>query len=95
VLRSAQDLRLALTKESASPRRASTHANAQRKSCSYAVTRGTLSFTGQDGTNSVLFMGRVSHTEKLNPGYYTLVITATNTAGQKSAPQKLSFTIVR
>jgi hypothetical protein len=74
---------------------AGTHANAQRKSCSYAVTRGTLSFTGQDGTNSVLFMGRVSHTEKLQPGRYTLVITATNTAGQKSAPQKLSFTIVR
>jgi hypothetical protein len=74
---------------------AGTHANAQRKSCSYAVTRGTLSFTGQDGTNSVLFMGRVSHTEKLKPGRYTLVITATNTAGQKSAPQKLSFTVVR
>jgi hypothetical protein len=74
---------------------ARTHANAQRKSCSYAVTRGTLSFTGQDGTNSVLFMGRVSHTEKLKPGRYTLVITATNTAGQKSAPQKLSFTIVK
>jgi hypothetical protein len=74
---------------------ARTQANAQRKSCSYAVTRGTLSFTGQDGTNSVLFMGRVSHTEKLKPGRYALVITATNTAGQKSAPQKLSFTIVR
>jgi hypothetical protein len=44
---------------------AGTHASAQRKSCSYAVTRGTLSFTGQDGTNSVLFMGRVSHAEKL------------------------------
>ncbi len=74
---------------------ARTHANARRKGCSYAVTLGTLSFTGQDGTNSVLFMGRVSHTEKLKPGRYTLVITATNTAGQKSAPQKLSFTIVR
>jgi hypothetical protein len=74
---------------------AGTHANAQRKSCSYAVTRGTLSFTGQDGTNSVLFMGRVSHTEKLQPGRYTLVIMATNAAGQKSAPQKLSFTVVR
>jgi hypothetical protein len=74
---------------------ARTHANVQRKGCSYDVTRGTLSFTGQDGTNSVLFMGRVSHTKKLKPGRYTLVITATNTAGQKSAPQKLSFTIVR
>jgi hypothetical protein len=74
---------------------ARTHANAQRKGCSYAVTRGTLSFTGHDGTNSVRFTGRVSYTEKLKPGRYTLVITATNTAGQKSAPQKLSFTIVK
>jgi hypothetical protein len=73
---------------------ARTHANAQRKSCSYAVTRGTLSFTGHEGTDSVLFTGRVSRTEKLKPGRYTLVITATNTAGQQSAPQKLSFTIV-
>jgi hypothetical protein len=74
---------------------ARTHANAQRESCSYAVTRGTLSFTGHDGTNSVRFTGRVSHTEKLKPGRYTLVITATNTAGQESAPQKLSFTILK
>jgi hypothetical protein len=74
---------------------ARTHASAQRKSCSYAVTRGTLTFTGHDGTNSVLFAGRLSHTEKLKPGRYTLVITATNTAGQKSAPQTLSFTIVK
>ena len=59
------------------------------------MTPGTLSFPGHDGTNSVLFMGRVSRTEKLKPGRYTLVITATNTAGQKSAPRKLGFTIVR
>jgi hypothetical protein len=74
---------------------ARTRANAQHKSCSHVVTRGTLSFTGHEGTNSVLFTGRVSHTEKLKPGRYTLVITAINTAGQKSAPQKLSFTIVK
>jgi hypothetical protein len=68
--------------------------------CKRTVTAGTLSFTGHSGMNRVVFQGRISRANKLKPGRYTLVITATNTAGQTSAgqtsaPQKLSFTIVK
>jgi hypothetical protein len=74
---------------------AKTRKNATRKACKRTVTAGTLSFTGHSGTNRVVFQGRISRSNKLKPGRYTLVITATNAAGQTSAPQKLSFTIVK
>jgi hypothetical protein len=56
---------------------------------------GTLTFPGHSGTNKVAFQGRISPREKLKPGRYTLSITATNTAGMRSAPRSLSFTIVK
>jgi hypothetical protein len=59
------------------------------------VTRGTLSFTGHSGTNDVVFAGRISRTNKLKPGRYEIIITATSSAGQRSAPVSLSFTIVK
>jgi hypothetical protein len=59
------------------------------------VTAGRLTFTGHSGTNRVAFQGRVSRAKKLKPGHYTLVITATNSAGGRSAPRSLTFTIVR
>jgi hypothetical protein len=74
---------------------AATHENMQRKSCSYTVTRGTLSFTGHSGTNNVVFAGRISRTDELKPGRYELIITTTNSTGQRSAPVSLSFTILR
>ena len=63
--------------------------------CRRTVTAGTLTFTGHGGTDEVAFQGRVSPVKKLAPGRYTLVITATNSAGVRSAPQSLSFTIVK
>jgi hypothetical protein len=59
------------------------------------VTAGTLTFAGHSGTNKVVFQGSISRSKKLNPGRYTLVIVAMNSAGQRSAPRKLSFTIVK
>jgi hypothetical protein len=56
---------------------------------------GTLTFPGHSGTDKVAFQGRISPKEKLKPGRYTLSITATNTAGMRSAPKALSFTIVK
>ncbi len=56
---------------------------------------GTLTFPGHSGTNRVAFQGRISPKEKLKPGRYTLSITATNSAGVRSAPKSLSFTIVK
>ena len=74
---------------------AQTKNNRRKPACERTVTRGTLYFTGHIGTNKVAFQGRISRAQKLKPGRYTLVITAMNAAGQKSPPQKLSFTIVR
>jgi hypothetical protein len=59
------------------------------------VTAGRLTFTAHGGTNRVAFQGRISPVKKLKPGRYTLAITATNSAGARSAPRSLSFTIVK
>jgi PKD domain-containing protein len=55
----------------------------------------TLSFAAHTGANSVRFKGRLSRRLKLGPGRYTLTVTATNAAGRRSQPRKLSFTILR
>lgn len=72
-----------------------TKANRHSHACKRTVTRGKLAFTGHPGTNKVSFQGRISRSKKLQPGTYTLIITATNAAGQRSSPKQLSFTIVR
>jgi len=74
---------------------AQTKTNRRKHACKQTVTRGTLSFTGHAGTNRVSFQGRISHSLELRPGTYTLIITATNAAGQRSAPKQLTFTIVK
>jgi hypothetical protein len=74
---------------------AKTRKNSKRKACKRTATAGLMSFPGHAGTNKVVFQGRVSAAKKLKPGRYTLVITASNSAGQQSAPQQLSFTIVK
>jgi len=53
-----------------------------------------LSFIGHSGTNHVVFLGRISRSNKLKPGHYTLLITAENSAGH-SSPHQLRFTIVK
>jgi hypothetical protein len=58
------------------------------------VTQG-ISFTVHGGANNVVFQGRVSGSRKLKPGSHTLVITATNSAGQRSQSVSLGFTIVK
>ncbi len=68
--------------------------NRHKASCKRAVTRGTLSFTAQPGRDKVSFQGRISASKELAPGRYTLVITATASAGERSQPKSLSFTIV-
>jgi 6-phosphogluconolactonase len=70
-----------------------THKNVKQNSCDNTVTRGTLSFTGHSGINRVVFAGRLSRADKLKPGRYKLIITATT--GQRSAPVSLIFTIVK
>jgi hypothetical protein len=72
----------------------SQHGTQKRKSCYRMVTKGALSFTGHIGTNSVVFAGRISPRDKLNPGTYELTITATNAVDQRSAPVRLRFAII-
>ncbi|HUH80502.1 MAG TPA: fibronectin type III domain-containing protein [Solirubrobacteraceae bacterium] len=74
---------------------AQTRKNHSKHACKRTVTRGTLSFTGHAGKNKVSFQGRISHASRLKPGSYTLVITATNVAGQHSATTRLSFAVVQ
>ena len=74
---------------------AKTHGNRKQRTCTRTVTAGMLPFTGHSGTNKVSFQGRISRYKKLEAGRYILVVAATNTAGQKSTPRKLSFTIVK
>jgi streptogramin lyase len=69
--------------------------SSRHKICRRPVSAGTLSLGGHSGFNKVLFQGRISRSRSLEPGRYTLVITATNSAGQTSAPRHLGFTIVR
>jgi DNA-binding beta-propeller fold protein YncE len=71
-----------------------TKKNRRRGACKRTVTRGTLSFPGHAGINSIGFQGRISRSKKLKPGSYTLVISATNSAGARSTAKSLSFTIV-
>ncbi len=59
------------------------------------VTAGRLTLAGHDGTNKVAFQGRISSKKTLRPGRYTLVITAADSNGTRSAPKSLSFTIVK
>jgi hypothetical protein len=74
---------------------AKTHKNRKRKTCARTEVAGALSFAGHVGTNSVAFQGRLSASTRLKPGHYTLTILATNSAGQRSAPVSLAFTIVK
>ncbi len=72
---------------------AQTRHNRSARRCSRTVTRAALSFNGHTGANKVAFQGRVSHSKKLRPGAYTVVITAVGPSGA-SAAQHLTFTIV-
>lgn len=73
---------------------AKTSRNTRDKRCTHTVIAGSLWFTGHAGTNSVLFQGRVSSSNLLKPGRYSLAITATSSAGT-STHVGLAFEIVR
>jgi hypothetical protein len=53
-----------------------------------------MTFAGHAGRNRVAFQGRISRAKHLQPGDYTLAITATNPAGERSSTsQELSFMV--
>lgn len=69
--------------------------NAHKRSCKRTLTRGTLSLAAHAGANKLAFQGLIARSKKLPLGRYTLLITASNKAAQRSRAQALHFTIVR
>jgi streptogramin lyase len=72
---------------------ARTSKNGGKPACPRTVTFGAFSFTAGAGTHKVRFQGLTSKHNKLKPGSYTLIITATNATGQQGTG-RLTFTIV-
>ena len=70
-----------------------TNVNHGNRACQFNATIGKLSFTAHPGTNKVSFQGRLSRSERLKPGHYTLYMTAIDTTGLPTEAQALSFTI--
>jgi hypothetical protein len=72
---------------------AKTHGNAGRPACTRVVADGSLRLRAGAGTNKLRFEGRISPARKLKAGRYTVLFTATSSAGKSSPPQSRSFTI--
>jgi len=71
-----------------------TSGNRSHPRCTRKVLRGVLSFAARAGVHHLAFQGRVSRTRRLPTGRYGLVITATGSNGDRSAPRTLQFKIV-
>jgi hypothetical protein len=54
-----------------------------------------IGLVGRAGADKLSFQGRISRTRTLKPGVYTVALTATNAAGQRSKPHELTFTVAR
>ena len=72
---------------------AKTHGNAGKPACARVVADGSLRLPAGTGANKLRFEGRISPTRKLKSGRYTVLFTATSSAGKSSPPQSRSFTI--
>jgi hypothetical protein len=72
-----------------------TRGNRRKPKCTIPNVRGVLTVDAHAGTNKVRFQGRLSRSKKLKPGRYTLTITATDSAGNRSNARATTFTIVR
>ena len=55
---------------------------------------GTLTRKSRKGTNSIVFSGRIGG-RALKPGKYKATLTVADTAGNRSKPKTLVFTVVR
>ena len=66
----------------------------RRSNGKYRYVRGSLTRSGTNGDNEHRFRGRIGG-RYLSPGRYRLVATATDPAGNKSAPRRARFRIVR
>jgi hypothetical protein len=69
--------------------------NSSKPRCRRTVTAGVLVLPAHAGLDKIRFAGRLPGGRKLAPGSYRLQLTAANAAGRTSAPQSLTFTIVK
>jgi hypothetical protein len=69
--------------------------NRPRPPCRRRITRGTISTAAHEGKNELVFLGRLSRESTLPPGSYSVTLIATTTAGARSLPVSLTFTIAR
>jgi DNA-binding beta-propeller fold protein YncE len=72
-----------------------TRRNTKRAHCQRTISAGRLTLAAHAGRNTLRFQGRLSRHRKLRPGRYTLVVTATDSSGVRSASRSISFTIVK
>jgi uncharacterized delta-60 repeat protein len=74
---------------------APTAKNRRRHACQRTLTRGVLVLSGHAGLNKIAFQGRITRSKKLPLGRYTVLLSASNGARQRSAVRALRFRIVR
>jgi hypothetical protein len=74
--------------------RKATRRNRSRRRCTRFVRAGALRRADQSGSVSTSFSGRIGR-RALKPSRYRATITATDTAGNRSAPRRLAFRVVR
>jgi hypothetical protein len=72
-----------------------TASNKHKPGCTQTRAAGTLKLIAHQGANHVRFQGRITPTNRLTPGRYTLTITATDGARQTTTSRALPFTIVK
>lgn len=75
--------------------RTQTSKNRKRRKCTIPNVRGTLTFAGRAGANTVAFKGTLSRGKRLALGGYTLAATPTDAAGNRGASAVRSFTLKR
>jgi len=71
-----------------------THGNRHKPKCTRTVLKGSIVLPAHTGARTLSFQGRVSASNRLAPGTYTLRLTAANPAGVSPA-RTLTFTIGR
>ena len=73
---------------------ASTRRNRRARACKRRLAPQSLAIAARSGQTRFVFDGHVTPRRRLAAGTYVLTVTAVNAAGKRSAPARLTFTIV-
>ncbi len=61
--------------------------------CKRTISEGEIGLSATAGSNRLAFAGRISRSQLLRPGEYSVTVVAINAAGQGSRPLSLAFTV--